>query len=154
MDNVVAAAYAYLKTIRGRAYADQIGIPTWRLRQACQSDAGCIRQRQIEAIEAYQAAGGYRFRFHLGSARSKLPLRDPLLNRLPSGRQRIPKQTPQPSPSDEISSGTGFYITHDGYILTNAHVVHACSEIRLETKPGTFTPATLSAKDTTNDSPS
>jgi len=29
--------------------------------------------------------------------------------------------------------------------------VHACSEIRVETKPGTFVPATLSAKDATND---
>ena len=56
-DNVIAAAYAYLKSTRGRAYADQIGIPFWRLRQACQYDAGCIRQVQIQAINAYQAAG-------------------------------------------------------------------------------------------------
>ena len=90
LDNVVAAAYAYLKTTRGRAYADQIGIPTWRLRQACQSEASCIRQRQIEAIRAYQAAG-HRFRFQFGSARSKVPLRHPLLNRLPSGPPHIPK---------------------------------------------------------------
>ena len=56
-DNVIAAAYAYLKSTRGRAYADQVGIPFWRLRQACQYDAGCIRQVQIQAINAYQAAG-------------------------------------------------------------------------------------------------
>jgi uncharacterized protein len=31
LDNVVSAAYAYLKTTRGRAYADQIGIPFWRV---------------------------------------------------------------------------------------------------------------------------
>jgi uncharacterized protein len=57
LDNLVAAAYGYLKSRRGRPYADQIGIPFWRLRQACQSDANCIRQRQIEAISAYQSAG-------------------------------------------------------------------------------------------------
>ena len=57
LDNLVAAAYGYLKSTRGRPFADQIGIPFWRLRQACQSDANCIRQRQIEAIGAYQAAG-------------------------------------------------------------------------------------------------
>ncbi len=56
-DNVIAAAYAYLKTTRGRAYADQVGIPFWRLRQACQYDVGCIRQVQMQAINAYQAAG-------------------------------------------------------------------------------------------------
>ena len=27
LDDVIAAAYAYLKSTRGRAYADQIGIP-------------------------------------------------------------------------------------------------------------------------------
>jgi regulator of sirC expression with transglutaminase-like and TPR domain len=52
-----AAAYAFLKSTRGRAYADQVGIPFWRLRQACQYDPGCIRQVQIQAINAYQAAG-------------------------------------------------------------------------------------------------
>jgi tetratricopeptide (TPR) repeat protein len=56
-DSVIAAAYAYLKSTRGRAYADQVGIPFWRLRQSCQYDAGCIRQVQIQAINAYQAAG-------------------------------------------------------------------------------------------------
>jgi tetratricopeptide (TPR) repeat protein len=57
LDNLAAAGYAFLKSTRGRPFADQIGIPFWRLRQACQSDAYCIRQRQIEAINAYQAAG-------------------------------------------------------------------------------------------------
>jgi tetratricopeptide (TPR) repeat protein len=57
LDNVIAAAYAYLKSAHGRAYADQVGIPFWRMRQACQYDAGCIRQIQIQAINAYQSAG-------------------------------------------------------------------------------------------------
>ena len=57
LDDVIAAAYAYLKSTRGRAYADQVGIPFWRLRQACQYDTGCIRQVQAQAINAYQAAG-------------------------------------------------------------------------------------------------
>src|SRR5271163_3381136 len=57
LDNLVAAGYAFLKSTQGRPYADQLGIPLWRSRQACQSDAQCIAQRQIEAIEAYQAAG-------------------------------------------------------------------------------------------------
>jgi uncharacterized protein/Flp pilus assembly protein TadD/predicted aspartyl protease len=56
-DSIIAAAYAYLKSTRGRAYADQVGIPFWRLRQTCQYDPGCIRQVQIQAISAYQAAG-------------------------------------------------------------------------------------------------
>src|SRR5271157_932490 len=57
LDNIIAAAYTYLKSTRGRAYADEVGIPFWRLRQACQYDTGCIRQVQVQAISAYQAAG-------------------------------------------------------------------------------------------------
>jgi uncharacterized protein len=57
LDDVIAAAYTYLKSTRGRAYADQIGIPFWRLKQACRYDAGCIRQVQAQAISAYRAAG-------------------------------------------------------------------------------------------------
>src|SRR5271165_31460 len=57
LDNIIAAAYAYLKSTRGRGYADQVGIPFWRLRQACQYDTGCISQVQVQAINAYQAAG-------------------------------------------------------------------------------------------------
>src|ERR1700722_1854190 len=57
LDNIIAAAYTYLKSTRGRAYADQVGIPFWRLRQACQYDTGCIRQVQVQAINTYQAAG-------------------------------------------------------------------------------------------------
>jgi uncharacterized protein len=57
LDDVIAAAYAWLKTLRGRPYADQIAIPHWRARQACQSDARCIEQREIEEIKAFQALG-------------------------------------------------------------------------------------------------
>ena len=57
LDNLVATGYAYLKSTRGRQAADEIGIPFWRLRQTCGSDPSCIRQRQVEAIIAYHAAG-------------------------------------------------------------------------------------------------
>jgi uncharacterized protein len=57
LDTIVAAGYGYLKVRYGRPFADQIGIPTWRSRQACLADANCIRQRQIDAINAYREAG-------------------------------------------------------------------------------------------------
>jgi uncharacterized protein len=57
LDSLVAAGYAYLKSTRGLAFADELGIPLWRSRQACQSDVQCIARRQIESIEAYQEAG-------------------------------------------------------------------------------------------------
>jgi uncharacterized protein/regulator of sirC expression with transglutaminase-like and TPR domain/predicted aspartyl protease len=57
LDNIISAAYGYLKSTRGRAYADQVGIPFWRLRRGCHYDTDCIRQVQVQAINAYQAAG-------------------------------------------------------------------------------------------------
>jgi S1-C subfamily serine protease/uncharacterized protein len=57
LDGVVAAAYSYLKSTRGRSFADQIGIPFWRARQACQYDVDCIRARQMEEIAAFRAEG-------------------------------------------------------------------------------------------------
>jgi TonB family protein len=57
LDNLVAAGYAFLKSKKGRQSADEVGIPFWRLRQACLSDPDCIRRRQFEAITANQAAG-------------------------------------------------------------------------------------------------
>jgi tetratricopeptide (TPR) repeat protein len=57
LDSVVAAAYSYLKSSRGRPFADQIGIPFWRARQACQYNVDCIRERQTEELAAFRAAG-------------------------------------------------------------------------------------------------
>jgi S1-C subfamily serine protease len=59
-------------------------------------------------------------------------------------------EAPKAEPK-QVSTGTGFFITSGGSILTNAHVVKGCTEIRVATKPGTFVTATLSAMDAIND---
>jgi clan AA aspartic protease (TIGR02281 family) len=55
--NLIAAGYGFLKSTHGRPFADEIGIPFWRLRNSCSSDQSCIERTQIEGIKAYQAAG-------------------------------------------------------------------------------------------------
>lgn len=63
----------------------------------------------------------------------------------------IPKEYRPQAESQGPTIGTGFFVTDRGHILTNAHVVAKCSDIRVSASPGTFIPATLVARDTTND---
>ena len=50
-----------------------------------------------------------------------------------------------------VSSGSGFIITADGYILTNAHVVDGATAIEVMTHDGQTYTATLAGADTVND---
>jgi S1-C subfamily serine protease len=50
----------------------------------------------------------------------------------------------------EASSGTGFYVSRDGHILTNSHVVRDCAQIEVSGANGLM-PARLVAQDRTND---
>ena len=53
-------------------------------------------------------------------------------------------------PSDPIGSGTGFFITTDGYLITAAHVVESASQIRVKAAQGTL-PAKVIKVDVAND---
>ena len=112
LDDVIAAAYAYLKSTRGRAYADQIGIPFWRLRQACRYDTGCIRNVQAQAISAYQAAGA------------------PTVTLQPSTMGAFRPPNLQSDPSAELhlcrnSSDAADKITHCSNVITHSNNISA-----------------------------
>lgn len=70
---------------------------------------------------------------------------------VPGPIQPAPTSTePKPGPHT-TSSGTGIYITADGELITNFHVVQDCWDIQVETGQGTFEVAKLLAKDAAND---
>lgn len=50
-----------------------------------------------------------------------------------------------------VSSGSGFIISADGYILTNAHVIDSANTIEVQTHSGETYVATLAGADTVND---
>ncbi len=50
----------------------------------------------------------------------------------------------------KFSSGTGFFITHDGHVLTNNHVIENCSKISIQ-GDGISTSANLVARDIEHD---
>lgn len=49
-----------------------------------------------------------------------------------------------------VATGTGFYVTSSGYMITNAHVVNGCAEMRFSYEGGTQTP-TIMATDKIDD---
>ncbi|SEE04914.1 Putative peptidoglycan binding domain-containing protein [Rhizobiales bacterium GAS191] len=57
---------------------------------------------------------------------------------------------PGQTPSRKESSGTGFFVSAQGHVLTNAHVVNGCSSIQVP-GPNGLTSVRLIAKDQTND---
>jgi TPR repeat protein len=67
-------------------------------------------------------------------------------------RKGSPSQGDEPAISTVAPrfSGSGFFISQDGYILTNFHVVENASKIIIQTKQGTF-PAQVVKVDAAND---
>ncbi|WP_400769366.1 trypsin-like peptidase domain-containing protein [Methylosinus sporium] len=62
--------------------------------------------------------------------------------------------TPAPMPPKEeakFSSGTGFFVSQNGSLVTNAHVVDGCSDAVVKLDDGTIGAARILARDTTND---
>lgn len=57
LDNLMAAGFQFLRQDLGKKEANKVAKPLLSLRQACGSDADCIMQRQIDAVEAYRKLG-------------------------------------------------------------------------------------------------
>jgi serine protease Do len=72
----------------------------------------------------------------------------------PSSSSNVPSLTGESPNTDnkrEGSSGTGFFISKDGYIVTNAHVAGSCASIKVNPDGGTLVGARLVSRDQTND---
>jgi serine protease Do len=72
----------------------------------------------------------------------------------PSSSSNVPPLTGESPNTDnkrEGSSGTGFFISKDGYIVTNAHVAGSCASIKVNPDGGTLVGARLVSRDQTND---
>ena len=154
LDNILAAGYAFLKSTQGRPTADAIGVPYWRMIAQCEGDEGCIASRQTEEISALALAGAPVSLPTWASAPPAPPQPQPT-NPPPPPAPEVAKATDEPKPArkpdDEASSGTGFFVTSDGAIVTNAHVVENCSDIRVTTDQGATAVARVIARDVRND---
>lgn len=63
-----------------------------------------------------------------------------------------PPATPEAPPKrSQVSTGTGFFISDKGHLLTNAHVVEGCTEATLRQRDGASAPAQILARSKLND---
>jgi Trypsin-like peptidase domain len=77
-------------------------------------------------------------------------------SRMPSRERRSSVSrgdTPSPGPQPEVSlwSGTGFFVSKEGHVLTNKHVIEKCTSIRVFVAQSEPVDALEIASDTTND---
>lgn len=59
--------------------------------------------------------------------------------------------TAPPAATKRVATGTGFYISRQGHVLTNAHVIEKCREITVSRQGGAAVPASVVKSDTSND---
>jgi len=77
--------------------------------------------------------------------------RPPVTAQRPKPALEPPVAAPPEGEAHSASSGTGILVTDDGFLITNAHVVKNCSEIRVSLAGGVEEPGKLVAKDEAND---
>ncbi len=70
----------------------------------------------------------------------------------PATQEAAPQPPPTP-PKEEakITTGTGFFVTSDGDLVTNAHVVEKCEKVLVKTDDGSIVEARRTAMDAAND---
>ena len=59
-------------------------------------------------------------------------------------------ETDDPNETREVASGTGFYVSNEGHIITNYHVIDGCMDMKVHTK-GRVIPTLRIADDELND---
>ncbi len=152
LDNVLAAGYGFIKTTRGRPAADAIGVPYWKAIAQCDGDEACIAQRQAQEIAALAQAGAPVSLPSWASGPGSAPdLKPPAPAPAPVVAKATEEPAPASKPDHEASSGTGFFVTTDGAVITNAHVVEGCKSIRVTSDQGTTADAKITARDVRND---
>ena len=80
-----------------------------------------------------------------------IPKGDPLERFFRQFQQRGGMGNPKPHPHTGMAQGSGFFISSDGYIVTNNHVVENATDVEVALQDGKTVPATVVGTDKKTD---
>jgi serine protease Do len=130
------------------SYSDGITDAYVRYRQAGRGGVGFSLYWSHAATDAHIERIATLISGSLWSSETGAPFTSPFAvkSRMPVAMMPTPSPEPQPAPSPgppqtephRPSSGTGIFVTNEGLVITNAHVVKDCSEIRVGVGQGEF----------------
>ncbi|MCX8255177.1 putative serine-type endopeptidase with a peptidoglycan binding-like domain protein [Beijerinckiaceae bacterium RH AL1] len=111
--------------------------------------AGNVNAERIAVIDSAVLGASMKGEFFVdppGSvAQASAP---PPVEPQPAARETTPEP---PRAKDTVTTGTAFFVSDDGYLVTNAHVVAECTRVMVKTDDGQVHEAARTATDTTND---
>lgn len=136
-----------------RAAARGLGPSQYNLGKAYEAGIG-VPQNLSEAyfwlsLAAAQAPPGQPWAAERDAVAARLPPQE-----LAAIQQKAGQFRPLPSGAAlraDATTGTGFFVAHDGVLLTNSHVVDGCRHILVGGAAGKDSGATLLARDAAND---
>ena len=140
------------------SYSDGITDAYVRYHQMGRSGVGFTLYWSHDAADTHIERIATLISGSLWSSASGAPFIGPFTVRSVPPEATSPNPEAQPAPSvpqqsdpHRAGSGTGIFVTNDGHLITNAHVVKDCLEIRVGIGSGNFEVGSLVAKDLTND---
>jgi serine protease Do len=143
------------------SYSDGITDSYVRYHQTGRSGVGITLYWNHDAADAHIERIATLISGSLWSSATGAPFTYPFTIKAPTAEVTTPPSptpspsTPGPGPHQEeplmVKSGTGFFVTIDGRVVTNAHVIQDCSEIHVGTGQGNYVLGHLIATDPVND---